>query len=110
VGLLLDVRWCRRRLMCPRCGWTIATKHNWQPNPSTWRALGFGTWQVVVRCRLRRLACRPCRKGDVEAVPFAGHRARFTRDFEDLVAWLIKHAGKTAVTRLCRINWRITAG
>jgi hypothetical protein len=44
----------------------------------------------------------------VEAVPFARHGSRHTRDFEDLVAWFVAHVDKTAVTRLCRINWRTT--
>jgi hypothetical protein len=68
--------------------------------------LDLGVWQVLVRTRLRRLACRPCRRVTVEAVPFARHRARFTRDFEDLIAWLATTMDKTAITRLCRINWR----
>lgn len=100
----VDVRLRRRRLECPHCGWTTAARHNWQPRRSTWRALDFGVWRVVVRCRLRRLACRPCQRVTVEAVPFARHRARHTRDFEDLIAWLVKHVDKTAVTRLCRVK------
>ena len=104
----VDVRLRRRLLVCPHCGWQTAARHNWQPEPSTWRALDFGTWRVFVRCRLRRLSCVRCRTVVVEAVPFARHRARFTRDMEDLVAWLVKHTDKTAVTRLCRINWRTT--
>ena len=104
----VDVRLRRRHLVCPHCGWSTAARHNWQPEPSTWRALDFGTWQVVVRARLRRLACLPCATVVVEAVPFARHRARFTRDMEDLVAWLVAHTDKTAVTRLCRVNWRTT--
>jgi transposase len=106
--VFVDVRLRRRLLICPHCGWSTAARHNWQPQPSTWRALDFGTWRVMVRARLRRLACVPCRRVVVEAVPFARHRARFTRDTEDLVAWLVKHADKTAVTRLLRINWRTT--
>ena len=106
--VFVDVRLRRRRLVCPRCGWTTTARHNWQPRPSTWRALDFGVWQVLVRCRLRRLACRPCRRVTVEAVGFARHRSRHTRDFEDLVAWLVAHTDKTAVTKLCRINWRTT--
>jgi transposase len=106
--VVVDVRLRRRRLECPHCGWTTAARHNWQPRPSTWRALDFGVWRVLVRARLRRLACRPCRRVTVEAVPFARHRARHTRDFEDLIAWLVKHVDKTAVTRLCRVNWRTT--
>jgi transposase len=102
----VDVRLRRRRLVCPHCGWTTNARHNWQPAPSTWRALDFGTWEVLVRARLRRLACQPCARVVVEAVPFARHRARFTRDFEDLVAWLATTMDKTAVCRLCRVNWR----
>ncbi|MGI9016109.1 MAG: helix-turn-helix domain-containing protein, partial [Euzebya sp.] len=98
--VFVDVRLRRRLLVCPHCGWSTAARHNWQANPSTWRALDFGTWRVMVRCRLRRLACAPCSTVVVEMVPFARHRARFTRDFEDLVAWLVAHTDKTAVTRL----------
>jgi transposase len=104
----VDVRLRRRHLVCPHCGWRTAARHNRQRQPSTWRALDFGTWRVLVRCQLRRLRCEPCATVVVEAVPFARHRARFTRDMEDLVAWLVKHTDKTAVTRLCRINWRTT--
>jgi transposase len=102
----VDVRLRRRRLVCPHCGWTTGARHNWQPQPSTWRALDFGVWQVTVRTRLRRLACRPCRRVTVEAVPFARHRSRFVRDVEDLVAWLATTMDKTAICRLCRVNWR----
>ena len=45
----------------------------------------------------------------VEQVPFARHRARFTRDFEDLVAWCASKTDKTAVCRLLRIAW-LTVG
>jgi transposase len=104
--VVVDVRLRRRLLVCPECGWSTAARHNWQPRPSTWRALDFGTWRVIVRCRLRRLECRPCGRVVVEAVPFARHRARFTRDFEDVVAWLAQRCDKTSITQLCRVNWR----
>lgn len=104
--VFVDVRLRRRLLTCPQCGWQTAARHNWQRKPSTWRALDFGTWQVIVRCRLRRLDCRSCRRVVVEAVPFARHRARFTRDFDDVVAWLAQRCDKTAITQLMRVNWR----
>jgi transposase len=63
-------------------------------------------WRVIVRARLRRLACHPCDRVVIEAVPFARHGARFTRDTEDLVAWLAQRTDKTTITRLVRINWR----
>jgi len=42
----------------------------------------------------------------VEAVCFARHGARFTRDIEDLVAWPATRTDKTAICRLTRVNWR----
>jgi transposase len=54
--------------------------------------------------QLRRVEC-PDHGVLVEQVPFARHRVRFTRDFEDLVAWCASKMDKTAVTRLLRIAW-----
>src|SRR6266487_1310462 len=41
-----------------------------------------------------------------EGVPFARPESGFTRDFEDLVAWLATRMDKTAVTQLVRIAWQ----
>jgi transposase len=103
--VIVDVALRRRRLMCPHCGWSTRSRHNWQARPSTWRALDLGTWRVTVRTRLRRLRC-PEHGVVVEQVPFARHGARHTRDVDDLVAWLATKMDKTAITRLTRINWR----
>jgi transposase len=103
--ILVDVALRRRRLECPQCGWTTRWRHNTQRHPSTWRALDLGIWKVTVRATLRRLTC-PDDGVVVEAVSFARHGARFTRDVEDLVAWLATKTDKTAITRLMRINWR----
>jgi len=65
---------------------------------------GHGRHKVIVTARLRRLDC--CDHGVVvEDVCFARPRVRFTRDFEDLVAWCASKTGKTAVCRLLRIAW-----
>ncbi len=42
----------------------------------------------------------------VEGVPFARDGARFTRDFENLVAWLATKTDQTAACRLVRIDWQ----
>lgn len=103
--VVVDVRLRRQRLVCPHCGRSTAARHNIQEHDSTWRALDLGAWRVIVRARLRRLRC--CDHGVVvEAVPFARHGARFTRDVDDLVAWLATKMDKTAVSRLTRVNWR----
>jgi transposase len=104
--VVVDVRLRRRRLVCPHCGWSTRWRYDTGPRPAWWRALDLGVWRVVVRCRLRRLVCRPCGRVTVESVDFARHGARFTRDVEDLVAWLATRTDKTAITRLLRMNWR----
>lgn len=104
--VVVDVTLKRRQLVCPVCGWSTRATHNTQQRPSTWRALDMGTWQVTIRATLRRLHCWSCDRVIVEQVPFARHRARFTRDFDDLIAWLAQRCDKTAITQLCRINWR----
>ena len=40
------------------------------------------------------------------AVPWARHGSRFTRAFEDQVAWLACNCSKTAVAELMRVAWR----
>jgi transposase len=40
------------------------------------------------------------------AVPWARHGSRFTRAFEDQVAWLAVNCSKTAVAQLMRVAWR----
>jgi transposase len=58
----------------------------------------------VIECELRRLYCPGC--GDLpEAVEWARGGARYTRDFDDLVAWLAQQMSQTQVTRLMRIAW-----
>ncbi len=60
--------------------------------------------RLEVHARLRRLRC-PERGALVDGVPFARSDARFTRDFEDLVAWLATKSDKTATCPLTRIDW-----
>lgn len=102
----VTVRLRRRRLVCPHCGWSTHARHDTRPDHSSWRGLDLGVWKVIIRARLCRLHCRPCDRVTVQAVPFARHGARFTRDVEDLVAWLAQRTDKTTITRLVRINWR----
>ena len=58
-----------------------------------------------MHARLRRLRC-PVHGVHVEGVPFARDRARFTGDFENLVAWLATKTDMTATCRLARIDWK----
>jgi transposase len=94
----------RRLLICPDCAYSTPYRESEQAHDSWWRHLDLGIWRLEVRCRLRRLRC-PEHGVRVEAVPFARSGARFTRDFDDLVAWLATKTDQTAACRLTRIDW-----
>ncbi len=92
-----------RLLRCPRCA--FSTRARYDRAVRDWRHVALGKWRVIVRAALCRLDC-PEHGIITEAVPWAEHESRFTRDFEDLVAWLAREMNKTAVTKLLRITWR----
>jgi transposase len=74
-----------------------------------WRALDLGTTFAYVEADAPRVSCR--RHGVVVcAVPWARHGSRFTRAFEDQVAWLAVNCSKSAVAALMRIAWRTVGG
>lgn len=70
-----------------------------------WRALDLGTTRCYLEAEAPRVCCR--RHGVVvAAVPWARHDARFTRGFDDQVAWLACQCSKRAVSELMRVSWR----
>jgi transposase len=86
---------CRRR-----CG-----RYDAGEGRRRWRALDLGSTLCFVEGDAPRVSCR--RHGVVvAAVPWARHAARFTRAFDDQVAWLVCHCSKSAVCELERIAWR----
>jgi transposase len=95
----------RKCLVCPKCSYSTRNRESLQHHDSVWRHLDLGTWRIEVHARLRRVCC-PVHGVLVEGVPFARDGARFTRDFEDLVAWLVTKTDKTATCRLVRIDWQ----
>jgi len=95
----------RRRLHCPKCSYSTPNRESLQQRDSVWRHVDLGSrGRLEIRARLRRLRC-PEHGALVEGVPFARYGARFTRDFEDTVAWLATKTDKTTITRLVRIDW-----
>jgi transposase len=94
-----------RRLSCPKCAYSTPYRESVQHHDSVFRHLDLGCWRLEVHARLRRLRC-PQHGVHVEGVPFARDGARFTRDFDDLVAWLATKTDKTAICRLVRIDWQ----
>lgn len=105
LGLLVvDLALRRRRLVCPHCGYDTRWRYDTRPVASTWRHLDVAATMVFVRAELRRLDCPAC--GVVtEAVPFARYRSGFTRDFEDVAAYLATKMDKSTIARFLRIDW-----
>jgi len=86
---------CRRR-----CG-----RYDAGEGRRRWRALDLGTTFAFVEADAPRVRCR-AHGVVVASVPWARHDSRFTRCFEDQVAWLACHCSKSAVAELMRIAWR----
>jgi transposase len=101
-AVIVTVALRRKRPICSGCGARgLKIKDH---RAKRWRHLDVGGLRCVIECELRRLYCPGC--GDLpEAVEWARGGARYTRDFDDLVAWLAQQMSQTQVTRLIRIAW-----
>jgi len=95
----------RRRLACADCSYSSRARYDTRTVDSRWRHLDLGRWRLVIRARLRRTVC-PTHGVRTEGVPFARAEPGFTRDVEDLVAWLATRMDKSAVCRLVRVAWQ----
>jgi len=101
-AMIVTIALRRKVPVCSGCG-TRGLKIKEQ-RVKRWRHLDQGGLRCVIECRLRRLYCPDC--GDVyEAVEWARGGARYTRDFDDLTAWLAQQMSQTQITRLMRIGW-----
>ena len=103
AGVVVTVRLRRRRRVCSRCGQT-GRLHVHGRRVKRWRHLDLGAQRCIIECELRRLWCRSCGV-QFEAVPWARAGSRYTRDFEDVVAWLAQQMAKTPIAGLLRIAW-----
>ena len=91
-----------KKPVCSGCGarGLPVKEHRTKP----WRHLDQGGLRCRIECRLRRLYCPGC--GDVyEMVPWARAGSPYTRDFDDLTAWLAQQMSQTQITKLMRIGW-----
>jgi transposase len=92
----------RRRMRCSGCAQPIRSAYD--TRLGSWRHLDVGRVRCVIRCEVRRLECGACGVR-TEQVPWARAGSRFTRAFEDTCVYLVKHAPKTTVAALMRIDW-----
>lgn len=101
-AMIVTVALRRKRPVCSGCGARgLKIKDH---RTRRWRHLDMGGVRCYIECRVRRLYCPGC--GDLpEMVEWARGGARYTRDFDDLTAWLAQQMNQTQVTRLMRIGW-----
>jgi transposase len=102
-GVIVTVRLRRRRRVCSRCGQAGRLPIHGR-RVKRWRHLDLGAQRCIIECELRRLWCRSC-GAQFEAVPWARPGSRYTRDFEDVVAWLAQQMAKTPIAGMLRIAW-----
>lgn len=102
-GLEVEVAPTTRLPRCSGCGCT--RRRVYDRRSRTWRHLDFAGMAVTLRYDLRRVDCGRCGKV-AEMVPWAEHDSRYTRDFEDHVAYLAQRTDQTSVSSTMRIAWR----
>ena len=101
--LLVDVRpLYRRRTRCGKCG-RVAPRYDRQP-ARRWRSLGVGRTRIYLRYAPWRVSCKQCGV-IVQEVPWAAGKSRFTRDFEEFVAYLAQVSTKTHTQKIAGIAW-----
>jgi transposase len=94
----------RRRRVCSVCGQTGRHLEIVDYRAKTWRHLDLGVNRCLLECTLRRLRCPDCGVR-YEAVRWARPGSPYTRDFEDVVAFLAQQMAKTPIRRLMRTAW-----
>ncbi len=100
----------RRRTARPVCPCGKRGSGVYDRSVRRWRHLDWGTSKVWLEAEIRRLDCRRCGRVRTEQVPWARPRARHSRDFEDVVAWLAQHTDKTTIGKLLRSSWETIDG
>ncbi len=102
-GVIVTVRLRRRRRVCSICG-QVGRLAIHDRRRKRWRHLDLGGSRCFIECELRRFWCSSC-GAQLEPVPWARPGAAYTRDFEDLVAFLAQQMAKTPIARLLRVAW-----
>jgi transposase len=103
-GVIVTVRLRRRRRVCSGCG-QVGRLAIHDRRRKRWRHLDLGAARCWIECELRRVWCPACGGPRLEPVPWARPGAGYTRDFEDLVAFLAQQMAKTPIAKLLRIAW-----
>lgn len=103
-GIVLDIvpSWYKHR--CGICG-LKCPGYDTGDGSRLWQHLSLGRTIIWLRYTIRRVTC-PVHGVTVEKVPWADHGSRFTRELEEMTAFLAQRMDKTAVCTLMGVNWR----
>jgi len=102
AGIVVGMRLRAAILRCP-CGQRSRSRYD--TSRRRWRHLDMGSCRVWLEAEIRRVDCRRCGRVRTEEVPWARPGARHSRDFEDVVAWLVQRTDQTTVSTLLRCSW-----
>ncbi|MCA1681165.1 MAG: ISL3 family transposase, partial [Actinobacteria bacterium] len=105
-GVVVGLRRRFRQLTCP-CGFKARAAYD--RSTRRWRHLDLGACRLLLECEIRRVDCSRCKRVRTEQVPWARPRARHSKDFEDVVAFLAQRVDKTTIARLLRVSWEAVA-
>lgn len=104
MRLRLRIRPTWRRDRCGRCGGKARGRHG-RGKVRSWRDLSPWGIAMEVQSEIRRVVCKRCGVRTM-MVPWARTGSRFTRRFEDEVAWFLQRADQTATSRYFGISWQ----
>ena len=103
VGVEAEVAPTTRVPICSGCG--CRCRRRYDRRRREWRHLDCAGMATMLVYEQQRVDCRRCGVR-AEMVPWAETGSRFTRDFEDQVAYLAQVTDKTTVSTTMRIAWR----
>ncbi|GAC1667740.1 MAG: ISL3-like element IS1557 family transposase [Candidatus Dormibacteraceae bacterium] len=102
AGVQVEVAPTTRVPFC--CGCMCRVRRLYDRRQRQWRHLDIGGMQATLVYDQRRVDCRRCGVRN-ELVPWAEPGSRFTRDFEDQVAYLAQVMDQTTTCKTMRIAW-----
>ncbi len=88
-----------------RCGCGQEVLGRYDSSLRRWRHLDVAGRVLWIQAQLARVACTACRRVRTVAVPWARTGSRYTRAFEQQVAWLGQRMDLSSLARLMRCGW-----
>ena len=103
--IVISVRpYKRDQCRCGICG-RKAPRYDWGNGLRKWRAMDIGnSVKVYVESKAIRVNC-PEHGVVVQQFPWARHKSRFTKNFEETAVWMSLHMSRKNVSEYLRVSW-----